>query len=338
MSSVSNTPARSVRGIVGRIDRWTVGIGAATMLFLVVMSLTVPNFGTARNFGFLVIDLVPVLLLALALCFVVVTGEIDLSIASTVALTGALAGRMWEAGLPFEAIAVVAVIAGAVLGTFNGVLVALLGLPSLAVTIATLALYRGLTYVTLGDTAITGFPRQFSGWVLGSFPGTSIPNILIPLILVIALFAVVLGGTVFGRDVFAVGANIEAARYSGVRTRMTKLIVFVMSGATAGLVGVFWILRYSTARADNAYGLELTVVAAVVLGGVSIYGGSGTILGVLSGVVLLGGLQNALRLLGVSADALTALTGVLLVLAVLVPNVIGRIRARRRPRQQVSLQ
>lgn len=316
---------------------WTGGLLIAVVVFYAILALTVEHFGTARNLGFLFIEITPTLLLALALALVIITGEIDLSIASTVGLSGAVAGLLWQSGMAFGTIVLIVLLLGVCLGLFNGVFVAFLGLPSIAVTVATLALYRGLTYVLLGDRAVTGFPRSMSSYVLGTIPGTPIPNIVIPVLAIVGIFAVLLHKTLLGRDVLAVGANPLAARYSGVNAKVTKLIVFVLSGATASAVGIFWILRYSTARADNASGLELAVVAAVILGGVSILGGSGNALGVVAGVALLGGVQNALRLAGVSADALTALIGALLLFAVLAPNLAARAAgglARRSSRRK----
>ena len=311
---------------------WDAAIIAVTLAFLVVASLGVEHFGTARNFGFLVLDLAPILLLALPMTLIIITGDIDLSVASMVGLTSSAIGVMWDAGLPLETILVLAVVLGAILGAVNGFFVAVLGLPALAVTIGTLALYRGLSYVLLGDSAVATFPRSFTGWTIGSVGW--IPNILPGLLLLVAVFAVVLHATPAGRAIYAIGANVTAAAYAGIRVMRTRFLLFVTSGAVAGLVGAFWTMRFSSARADNAFGLELTVVAAVLLGGVSIFGGKGSLPGVFAGVVLLMSLQNALRLERISTEALTVVTGSLLIISVLLPNVLARVRTalrRRRP-------
>ncbi|WP_049566569.1 ABC transporter permease [Streptomyces sp. SBT349] len=321
----------------GRLATWDVGVVVVTVLTLVIASGTVEQFGTTRNFSFLILDLTPILVLALPMTLIIMTGEIDLSVASTVGLTSALMGEMWNNGLPLETIMPLGVLAGAVLGLVNGFFVTVLGLPSLAVTIGTLALYRGLAYVLLGDTAVADFPRDFTGWAIGSMNGTWVPNVVIPIVVLIVVFTIVLHATPVGRSIHAIGANDTAASFAGIPVERVKLWLYVVSGAVAGLVGVFWTLRYSSARADNADGLELTVVAAVLLGGVSIFGGKGTMSGVIAGVVLLASLHNALRLADVSADALTIVTGSLLILSVLVPNLTGAVRAgldrRKRPRR-----
>jgi rhamnose transport system permease protein len=231
------------------------------------------------------------------------------------------------------------VLIGAVLGAVNGFLITGLGLPSLAVTIGTLALYRGLAFVVLGDGAVADFPYNYSSWVTGTIGGGSVPNVLILLVVLALIFGVVLHATPVGRSLYAIGANAQTAHFSGIRVARTKFWLYVVSGAVSALAGVLWTLRYSSARADNGTGLELAVVAAVLLGGVSIFGGKGSLPGVLAGVVLLAGLQNALRLEDVSGQAVNIVTGALLVLSVLLPNIANSLRSnwqRRRLRQAAA--
>jgi rhamnose transport system permease protein len=336
MSTDAAAAARPERRSLARFATWDYVVIVVTLLFLVVASASVDLFGTTRNFGFLILDLAPILLLALPMTLIIITGEIDLSVASMVGLTSAAMGEMWNAGLPLETIAWVAVLLGAVLGAVNGFFVTVLGLPSLAVTIGTLALYRGLAFVLLGDTAVADWPRRYTSWTIGSISGTWVPNVVLPILVLIVLFAVLLHATPTGRAIYAAGANATAASFSGISVPRLKFWLFVLSGAVAGLVGVFWTLRFGSARADNASGLELTVVASVLLGGVSIFGGKGTLPGVIAGVVLLASLQNALRLADVSAEGLTVVTGVLLIVSVLAPNVISSINASLARRRRAS--
>jgi rhamnose transport system permease protein len=322
-----------------RLKSWDSIIVLLTLAVLVVASLGVPNFGTSRNFTFLVLDLLPIALVALPMTFIIVTGEIDLSVASTLGLCSAIMGVLWNNNMSIESIIPLCIAIGAVLGAVNGFLVTGLGLPSLAVTIGTLALYRGLAFVVLGDSAVADFPYSYTTWVTGTIGGGAVPNVLIVLLVLALIFGIVLHATPFGRSLFAIGANDQAAHFSGIRVARTKFWLYVLSGAVAGLVGVLWTLRYSSARADNGSGLELAVVAAVLLGGVSIFGGKGSLPGVLAGVVLLAALQNALRLQDVSGQALNIVTGALLVLSVLLPNIATAIRGnwqRRRLRQAAA--
>jgi len=309
-----------------RVGSWDGIIILLALAVLVAASLTVDNFGTSRNFTFLVLDLMPIILVALPMTFIIITGEIDLSVASTLGLTSALMGFLWNHDLAIQTIMPLCVLIGAALGAVNGFLVTGLGLPSLAVTIGTLALYRGLAFVVLGDSAVADFPFNFTGWATGTIGNGPIPNVLIPLIILAIIFGVILHATPIGRSLYAIGANAQAAHFSGIRVGRTKFWLYVASGAVSGLAGVLWTLRYSSARADNGAGLELAVVAAVLLGGVSIFGGKGTLPGVLAGVVLLASLQNALRLEDVSGQAVNIVTGALLVLSVLLPNIATSIR------------
>ncbi|WP_067495349.1 ABC transporter permease [Actinoplanes sp. TFC3] len=323
----------------GRLASWDAIILALTVVVLVVASLGVPNFGTSRNFTFLVLDLMPIALVALPMTLIIVTGEIDLSVASILGLASSLMGWFWNNGLSIETIIPLVVVIGAVLGAVNGLLVNALGLPSLAVTIGTLALYRGLAFVVLGDGAVADFPFTYTGWVTGTIGGGPVPNVLILIVALAVIFGIVLHATPFGRSLYAIGANDKAAHFSGIRVARSKFWLYVASGAIAALVGILWTLRYSSARADNGSGLELAVVAAVLLGGVSIFGGKGNLPGVLAGVVLLAALQNALRLQDVSGQALNIVTGALLVLSVLLPNLASSLRTalqRRKRRQAVT--
>jgi rhamnose transport system permease protein len=312
---------------LSRLANWNVAVVVVTLVVLAVAAGTVANFGTSQNFGFLVLDLLPIALVALPMTFIIVTGEIDLSVASTLGLSSAVMGSLWNSGLAIETIIPLCLLLGAVLGAVNGFFVTALGLPSLAVTIGTLALYRGLAFVVLGDSAVADFPVGYTDWVTGNITGTSIPNVLIIIVVLALVFGIVLHATPVGRAVFAVGASDQAARFAGVRPGRLKFWLYVASGLVSGLAGVLWTLRYSSARADNGAGLELAVVAAVLLGGVSIFGGRGALPGVIAGVVLLGSLQNALRLSDVSNEALNVVTGVLLIVSVLAPNLANAVRS-----------
>ncbi|MGY1717555.1 ABC transporter permease [Blastococcus sp. SYSU DS0552] len=314
------------------------GDGVITLVlvvFVLLASLSVEGFATARNTGFLLLDVIVIVLIALPLTMVIITGEIDLSVASTVGLTGAVMGQLWIAGLPLELIVPLCLLLGAVLGAVNGALVTRLGLPSLAVTIGSLALYRGLAFVVLGDQAVADFPRAWTTWAISTIGDSGIPVAAVPLAVLVLVFGVVLHATPIGRSLYAIGNSEDAARFSGIDVARTKFWLFVVTGVIAALGGVYWTLRYGSARADNATGLELQVVAAILLGGVSIFGGRGGMVGVLAGALLLGAVRNALRLASVPADVLNIVTGVLLIAAVVAPQVIGWVRRRAAARSRI---
>jgi rhamnose transport system permease protein len=271
-------------------------------------------------------DLAVVALIAMPLTLVVVAAEIDLSVASVLGLSSALIGTLWNAGWPLEAILPVVIVVGAVCGAINGFLVTKLGLPSLAVTIGSLALYRGLAFVVLGDQAVADFPDSYTQFGTTPVPGTWIPYSIVLFVVLAVVFGLLLHATTFGRAVYAIGANEEAARFSGIRVKRVKFILFVLTGAVAALAGIVYTLRYASARADNGTGLELDVVTAVLLGGVSIFGGRGSIVGVILAALVLGGLTDALILDDVANEVVKLVTGILLLASVFAPAVTKRLR------------
>lgn len=286
----------------------------------------VANFDGPLTLYYLFLDIAPILLIALPMTLVIVTGEIDLSVASVMGLSSALFGLLHhDAGLSVPVAGLVAVLAGVACGALNGFLVSFVGLPSLAVTIGTLALYRGVAEGLLGTTAITDFPDKWrdlpTDRIFGD--GTSYPMILIPFLVLLVLFVWLLHFSTFGRGVYEIGLNDEAAHFTGVNVERTKLWLFVMSGAVSALAGIYFTLRYGSARGDNAEGLELQVIAAVLLGGVSIFGGRGALHGVVAGVVLIGVISSAMRLEGFTVNKINIVIGALLVLSVISTSVLS---------------
>ncbi|RCV53537.1 ABC transporter permease [Marinitenerispora sediminis] len=326
-------PARRPALLAGVPARRETSVAGALLVSVLAASLLVDGFATGRNAGFLILDVAAVALIALPMTLVIVTGEIDLSVASTLGLTSAVLGRLWLAGLALELIVPLCLLLGALLGLMNGLLVTVARLPSLAVTIGTMALYRGLAYVVLGDRAVADFPFSWTGGAVAALPGTPVPWVALLIAGLAAAFGVLLHATAFGRSLFAIGSNADAAAFAGIPVLRAKLWLFVATGAMAALAGVFWTMQYGSARADNATGLELSVVAAVLLGGVSIFGGVGALPGVLAGVLLLGTIRNALQLADVPSDTLTVVTGLLLIVSVVVPNLLARAREHRRRRR-----
>jgi rhamnose transport system permease protein len=293
------------------------------LLLVVVLyaNARVPNFSGPLTLPFLVLDAAPILLIALPMTMVIVTGEIDLSVASVVGLSSVLVGVLHhDAGLSIPVAGLVALLVGVVCGLFNGFLVAYVGLPSLAVTIGTLALYRGLAVGILGTTAITDFPLKWTNLAQGGFVTGRVPYVLVLIVVLVVVFGLLLHFTSFGRGLYDIGLNSEAAHFTGVDVARTKLVTFVLTGAVSALAGIDYTLRYGSARGDNATGLELQVIAAVLLGGVSIFGGRGALPGVLGGVLLIGVLSSALRLENVTVNVINVIIGLLLVLSVVSPR------------------
>lgn len=305
------------------------GVVALLIVVVIYSMVSVRGFGQPITVNYLLLDVAPILLIALPMTLIMITGEIDLSVGSMVGLASVVTGAGVHAGLPFEVAAFLALLVGALGGAFNGFLVTVVGLPSLAVTIGTLALFRGLAVGLLGTTAVTDFPEAWTALAKAKISGTTIPYVMVPFLILLVLFVIVLQFTPFGRGIYAIGLSKEAARFSGVHVERTKFLLFVLAGLVSAFAGIYYTLRFGSARGDNATGLELQVIAAVVLGGVSVFGGRGQLYGVVAAVLLIGVLSSALRLANVTSDVINVITGVLLVLSVVGASVLTWLQKRR---------
>jgi rhamnose transport system permease protein len=274
-------------------------------------------------------------LIALAMALLVIAGEIDLSIAATMALCSLAMGSAMKAGAPLPVMLMAAAAAGAACGALNGWLVTRWRLPSIVVTIGTLSLYRGLAQVVLGDQAITGYPEVLSLWgngTLGDLFG--LPGLIVPIefgVMAIAAIAVglVVHRTVHGRRLYAIGANPVASRFSGIAVDRYRMALFVFAGLMAALAAVLLTGRIGSTRPNLALGWELEAVTIVILGGVAIEGGRGSIVGVILAAVLLGSFTFALGMLNVSGIVMAMVIGALLIVAMVLPRWVQLARALR---------
>ncbi len=318
------------------VSTWDAFLVLLLLLSIGFGSFLSPYFLTAFNFSALTRDLMEKAIMALPMTLIIVAGEIDLSVASILGLASVLLGVLWGAGVPLWLCIVIVLLVGAVAGLFNGLLVTRLGLPSLVVTLGTLALYRGLGYVIIGDQAVSNFPADFTGFGFGSVPGTLIPWPFVVFVILALLFLALLHRSWIGRQIYAIGNNQEAARFAGIHVARLKLLLFVLSGLLSALAGVVFTSRFASARPDNALGFELDVVTIVLLGGVNIFGGRGTLIGVILSLFIIGALRNALGLANISGDIQNIVVGILLIFSVLGPNVVQRIREALARRQLVT--
>lgn len=289
--------------------------GAAAVM-VVIFSVASPVFFSADNFLNIGRQTTLVSIVAVGMTFVIISGQIDISVASNVALSGMVAAiamqyiaEVWAVG------AIAGLLCGMLVGLVNGVIVAVWKVPSFLVTLGMLGAARG-TALLLTETkpVLINDPTYYAIFGEGAIAGVPAP--IIWTIVAMVIGGIVLHGTRFGRRVYATGGNPVAARYSGINTVRTTLMTFVIVGALAGLAALIMTSRFHAARPDVATGLELDVIAAVILGGTSLFGGRGLIFGTLMGSLIIGILNNGLVLLGVSSAAQLVVKGAIIVLAV----------------------
>ena len=268
-------------------------------------------------------------IIALGETFVMISGNLDLSIAGNLAMVACVSAFLHgQVGIPMEYCIAIGLALGTAAGALNGFFVARLGLPSLTVTIATMALYRGVAQILLGDHSIQKFPPWFLGIDRRVIPGTPIPAPFLIFLSIAVVLGLVLHFTVLGRWVYSIGTSSKASYYSGVPTRRVKMALFTLSGFLAGFAGLMLDSRLLVARYDHGTGWELQAITAVVLGGVSISGGRGTVLGTVVALLLIAVIQTGMGVANVKVESQLAVIGALLVASVLLSNVLAARKKR----------
>ena len=317
--------------------RWETGLAVVVILILVIGSAASPEFLTGNNLFNLGLTNGEIAIMTLPMTLIIISGEIDLSVASILGMSSALLGYLWSKGWPMPAIFIFVAVVGLAAGAVNGLLVTRLRLPSLAVTIGTLALYRGIATIILGPNTVSNFPTGYTNLGIDAVPFTGNDMTWSTLIFIVLaiIFGVVLHATPLGRSIYAMGASQEAAQFAGIRVKRIKTGLYMLSGFICALAGVLWTFRLDTAVQNNGLGLELSVVAIVLLAGVSIFGGKGSVIGVVLAVLAFAGIQNALLLTNFNQEATGIVTGALLLASVFLPNaglLLSYVRRRiRRP-------
>ncbi|MBL8134401.1 MAG: ABC transporter permease [Anaerolineae bacterium] len=270
--------------------------------------------------------LTEIALVALPMTFIIVTGGIDLSVGSIMGLCAILLGYMWNPSGPFqwplELAVIFSLVVGTLCGVINGLIIVRIGVPPLITTLATLALYRGLAEGISQARSVRNYPESF--YVLGQGTFLGVPTQLWVVLIFVLITAIVLSRTVFGRSLYAIGNNELGARFSGIPVGVYKIIIYGFSGFMSGMAAWIFVSRVTTTRSDMGSGLELDAIAAVVLGGTSIFGGSGSIIGTVIGFVLIQLLKNGLALAGVTTDGTIVVIGTVLIFAILINNYIQR--------------
>ena len=316
--------------------RWESGLVLVLVAVLIFGSVVSSSFATQSTLFYFGINTGYIAIMALPMTFIIMTGEIDLSVASMLGLSGAVVGNLWHHGWGIWPAFGIALLVGLAGGALNGLLVAKVGLPSIAVTIGTLTLFRGLAEVLLGSLTVPGvgdrqFPSSLTSIGAQSIPGTQLSWSLLIFIVLAVIFGVVLHFTPLGRSMKAIGLQPEAAQFAGIRVRRIKFGLYVLSGLLCAFAGILLTMQNASVSYSAGTGLELTVVAMVLFGGVSIFGGRGTIIGVILSVIIFGALLMILTQINVSPDKQNIVTGALLLISVIVPNGgenLRRLRAR----------
>jgi rhamnose transport system permease protein len=305
--------------------RHEVVLALILVLALFLLSMQTDRFLTTENLlnqGRLMAE---VGLVALPMTFIIVTGGIDLSVGSILGLAAIVLGVAWKnLGLPLEAAMICALVVGTMAGFVNGWFITRVNVPPLIMTLATLALYRGLAEGISQARSVRGYPDWF--FQLGQGEVFGVPTQLWILLVAVLIAWALLAYTVFGRSLYAIGHNETGARFSGIPVDRYKLMIYTASGFMAALAGCIFVSRVSTTRSDMGTGLELDVIAAVVLGGTSIFGGIGTIAGTVLGFIMIQLLKNGLSLTGVKGDATIVVIGSVLILSILLSNFIQHRR------------
>lgn len=331
---MTDTPAP--RHIPDRLDKplssaifsWEALLVVIAIAIFIVNSFASPYFLDPWSLSDLTFNFTEKGLIALAMALLIISGEIDLSVAAIVALASTLMGMAVQAGAGTPLLVLIGIIVGLGCGAFNGLLVTRLGLPSIVVTIGTMSLFRGIAFIILGDQAYKGYPASFAFfgqgyvWWVVSFE--------LALFLAAALiYWFVLHRTSFGRRVFAIGNNPVACQFSGVRVGRIKFILFCLTGLMSGIASVLITSRLGSTRPSIAQGYELEAITMVVLGGVSILGGAGSILGVVLAAFIMGLVTFGLGLLNVPGIVMSIFIGLLLIIVIALPIVWRRLREGR---------
>ena len=306
--------------------KWEFLLFLILLLVIIVFSKISPYFLDTYNILDASEGFSEKIILSLPMALLIICGEIDLSIASIIALTSLSVGiASKNFGIGAEGLIVISLFVGALLGFINGYIITKFKLSSMIVTIGTMSLYRGIASGILGNSAIKDYPGKFLS-IGQEYLWDYVPVSLIVLIVLVPVFAVILHKTSFGRKIYATGNNTVAAKFAGIRTDRLKLLLFIVSGITAGLVSVLVTSRLGSTRPNIAFGMELEVVTIVVLGGVSITGGRGTIPGVFLAGLVLGFLTYGLQLVNIPGIIMTIFIGGLLICSIALPALIKFIR------------
>ena len=330
-----NTLLKAIKALLWTLARYReAGISVFILILGVIVALRAPAFLTVENATDILLNISILSIVALAQAMIIITRGIDLSVSSTIGLVAMMVAFVMKQNPDFPVVGavVLGMALGAVLGSFNGLIISYGKVPPIIATLGTLAIYRGMVFFYSQGTWINSFelPQSFKDLSKGTPFG--LPNMVIIAIIFAILVYLFLNHTRTGRDIYAVGSNPDAAQVAGIRKQRIIFLVYLISGLACGLAAVLWASRFESAQTNTALGFELQTVAASVVGGVSTSGGAGTVPGVLLGALLLGMIENALPLVRISPFWQLAAQGLLILIAVVTDNLISRGAQRNKKR------
>jgi len=320
----ANAPRRS---FIAHFQRWEWMMVALVVIAIVINSRLTPYFLNAQNLSRTSADFMELGLMMLPMVFIIITGNIDLSVASNLGMCASLMAVLWNLHINIWVAAGAGLAAGTLGGLLNGFLIARIKLPALVATLGTYAFFRGIAYVLLGDQAGRGYPDAFTYLGQGMIPGTLIPFSVGLFAVLAVVFGLVLHRTTFGRYLFAIGNNENASIYAGIPVARIKIIIYTISGFMSALAGLVLAARFGSTRPDIGTGLELSVITAAVLGGVDINGGVGTMVGAILSLVLIGLITFGMGLKNIQGQVQTIAIGGLLVGSILFASAVRTISA-----------
>lgn len=308
-----------------KLASWETFLAVLAISTLLYASLFVNHFATSFNLSQAIAGLSEKALLVLPMVLLIIAREIDLSVASILALTSVVLGILIRMDVPLYACIASVLVLGMAAGAMNGILVTRLKLPSLVVTLGTMALFRGIGYIVLGSGSVSELPESLTNFGIDLVPGTAIPWTIVPFLVLAPIFAVILQYTPTGRRIYAIGGSPDAALYSGIKVQKVRFWLFVVSGLLCAIAGIVLMARLSNARANNAFGFELDVITIALLGGINVFGGKGKLTGVLWALVLIATLRNVLGINQVGGDAQGVVIGLLLIFSLLLNNGVEKL-------------
>ena len=318
-------PDRLQSPLERRLKSWESLLLLVAIAIFVANSFATPYFLNAWNLSDATFNFTEKAMIAFAMALLIIAGEIDLSVASIIALASTAMGAAVQFGVDTPGLVIIGLSVGVICGAFNGLLVTGMGLPSIVVTIGTMSLFRGISYIVLGDKAFRGYPPDFAFFGQGYvFWVISFELVLFAILAVIS--GVLLHKTNFGRAVYAIGNNATGALFSGIRVGRVKFILFLLTGLMSGVAAICLTSRLGSTRPSIAFGWELEIVTMVVLGGVSILGGSGSIPGVVIAAFVMGLVTFGLGLLNVPGIVMSIVIGALLISVIALPQLWNRWR------------